>query len=78
MLYNVPTLYHLDSKEWENNKKIITSYLKIWLPFHEKAVQKEMTNNKILTKDLTVQSTEFVKNVKVIVNFSDKKFQLPK
>ncbi|MFF2878540.1 glycoside hydrolase [Gottfriedia sp. NPDC057991] len=74
ILYNVPPLYHLDSKEWEKNKKMITSYLKIWSPFHEKAVQKEMTNYKILTKDRTVQSTEFGKDLKVIVNFSDKNF----
>ncbi len=33
-----------------------------------------MTNYKILTKDRTVQSTEFGKNLKVIVNFSDKNF----
>ncbi|WP_088011487.1 glycoside hydrolase [Gottfriedia acidiceleris] len=75
LLYNVPPLYHLDSKEWENNKKMITSYLKIWSSFHEKAVQMEMTNYKILKKDRTVQSTEFGKNLKVIVNFSNSNFK---
>ncbi|PEJ57194.1 hypothetical protein CN692_13655 [Bacillus sp. AFS002410] len=75
LLYNVPPLYHLDSKEWTKNKAKLTNYLKIWSPFHEKAVQKEMTDFKILSHDRLVQSTTFGKNLKVIVNFSDENFK---
>ncbi|KKZ95956.1 MULTISPECIES: glycoside hydrolase [Bacillus] len=74
MLYNVPPLYHIDKNEWEKSKSIITSYLKVWSPFHEKAVTKPMTNFEVLSEDRQVQSTTFGKNMKVIVNFSNQDF----
>lgn len=74
MLYNVPPLYHIDKNEWEKSKSLITSYLKVWSPFHEKAVTKPMTNFEVLSEDRQVQSTTFGKNMKVIVNFSNQDF----
>ncbi|PEA88301.1 glycoside hydrolase [Bacillus thuringiensis] len=75
MLYNVPPLYHIDKNEWEKNKSIITSYLKVWSPFHEKAVTKPMTNFEVLSEDRQVQCTTFGNNMKVIVNFSNQDFK---
>ncbi|MGG0257016.1 glycoside hydrolase [Bacillus toyonensis] len=74
VLYNIPPLYHIDKNEWEKNKSLITSYLKVWSPFHEKAVTKPMTNFEVLSEDRQVQSTTFGKNMKVIVNFSNQDF----
>ncbi|OUB36695.1 hypothetical protein BK708_02405 [Bacillus thuringiensis serovar yunnanensis] len=75
MLYNVPPLYNIDKNEWEKNKSIITSYLKVWSPFHEKAVTKPMTNFEVLSEDRQVQCTIFGNNMKVIVNFSNQDFK---
>ncbi|UNK20993.1 glycoside hydrolase [Paenibacillus sp. N3/727] len=72
LLYNVPPLYHLDSQEWDSHKELISSYLKVWSPFHAKAVAKEMTGFKVLTPDRLVQSAEYGPNLKVVVNFSNK------
>ncbi|GAF06994.1 lipoprotein [Paenibacillus pini JCM 16418] len=43
LLYNVPPLYHIDQDSWKKNKQMITAYLNIWSPFHEKAVTKLLT-----------------------------------
>ncbi|MFZ7936179.1 glycoside hydrolase [Bacillus thuringiensis] len=75
ILYNVPPLYHIDKNEWEKNKSIITSYLKVWSPFHEKAVTKPMTNFEVLSEDRQVQCTTFGNDMKVIVNFSNQDFK---
>ncbi|WP_195575371.1 glycoside hydrolase [Paenibacillus sp. 1001270B_150601_E10] len=73
-LYNVPPLYHLDSKEWEKQRELITSQVKAWSPFHEKAVQRPMTDFKVLSEDRLVQATTFGSDLKVIANFSDHDF----
>lgn len=73
-LYNVPPLYHLDSKEWEKQRELITSQVRAWSPFHEKAVQMPMTDFKVLSEDRLVQATTFGSNLKVIANFSDHDF----
>lgn len=75
MLYNVPPLYQIDKNEWEKNKSLIIPYLKVWSPFHKKAVTKPMTNFDILSEDRQVQSTTFGKDMKVIVNFSNQDFK---
>ncbi|EOO27155.1 hypothetical protein IIU_05954 [Bacillus cereus VD133] len=75
ILYNVPPLYHIDKNEWEKNNSLITSYLRVWSPFHEKAVTKPMTNFEILSEDRQVQSTTFGEDMKVIVNFSNQDFK---
>lgn len=71
-LYNVPSLYHLDSTAWANEKSTILAHNKVWAPFSEKVTNEEMTDFKVLTPDRLVQMTEYGKNVKVIANFSDK------
>jgi len=74
LLYNIPPLYHLDLNEWNKHKKMLVKYLKVWSPFHEKAVRKSMTNFEILSKDRQVQSTEYGDDIKVIVNFGESDF----
>lgn len=75
VLYNVPPLYHLDKKEWADNKNLITSHNNVWSPFHKKAITKEMTDFKVISEDKLVQMTEYGKDLKVVANFSDKDFK---
>ncbi|WP_312112892.1 glycoside hydrolase [Brevibacillus reuszeri] len=70
LLYNVPPLYHLDSKRWAENQQTIMNHLKVWSPFHQKAVQREMTGFTVLTKDRLVQRTSYGDDLQVIANFS--------
>lgn len=73
VLYNVPPLYHLDKVEWEKHKEEIVKHSKVWSEFSKKAINKEMTDFKILSDDKLVQMTSFGKDLKVIANFSDEK-----
>ncbi|WP_099191274.1 glycoside hydrolase [Tepidibacter mesophilus] len=75
ILYNVSPLYHIDKKEWNKNKDLILSHYKVWAPFHKKAVKKEMTDFKVLSKDRMVQMSEFGYDLKVVANFSNKDFK---
>lgn len=72
LLYNVPPLYHLDKQEWDNHKELISAYMKVWSPFHAKAVQREMTSFEVLSSDRLVQSAQYGEDLKVVVNFSNK------
>ncbi|EGL19056.1 MULTISPECIES: glycoside hydrolase [unclassified Paenibacillus] len=76
LLYNVPPLYHLDRQVWEKEKARITAYLKVWSPFHKKAVNREMTGFRILSEDRLVQRTEYGPDLNVTVNFSDKEARI--
>lgn len=72
LLYNVPPLYHLDRKTWEEDKASILDYLNVWSPFHQQAVSHEMSAFAILTDDKLVQSAQYGEDLKVIANFSDR------
>lgn len=74
ILYNVPSLYHLDKFQWEKYKDRIIKHYNIWSPFSREAVKKEMTDFKILSDDRLVQMTQYGNTIKVIANFSDKDF----
>ncbi|MCR8644813.1 glycoside hydrolase [Paenibacillus sp. N1-5-1-14] len=74
LLYNVPPMYHLDPENWEKNKAMITDYLKVWAPFHEQAVKKEMTGYQVLSKDGKVQIAMYGNDMSIIANFSDQDF----
>jgi hypothetical protein len=78
LLYNVPPLYHLDKKAWITNKELITSYMKVWAPFHQKAVTQAMTGFQVLSQDRLVQSTSYGQDLKVIANFSNQDFKYNK
>lgn len=73
MLYNVPPLYHLDKASWQRDKTRIMAHLKVWSPFHEKAVLSPMTDFAILTKDRMVQTSRYG-NLQVVANFSNKTY----
>ncbi|MCM3146377.1 glycoside hydrolase [Brevibacillus sp. MER 51] len=74
LLYNVPPLYHLDKNMWDANQSLITNYLKVWSPFHKKAVQQEMTDYRVLSEDRLVQKSVYGDDLQVIVNFSEQDF----
>ncbi|GED59358.1 glycoside hydrolase [Brevibacillus formosus] len=74
LLYNVPPLYHLDKKMWDANQLLITNYLKVWSPFHKKAVQQEMTDYRVLSEDRLVQKSVYGEDLQVIANFSEQDF----
>ncbi|NQF16173.1 glycoside hydrolase [Brevibacillus sp. HB1.3] len=74
LLYNVPPLYHLDKKMWDTNQALITNYLKVWSPFHKKAVQQEMTDYRVLSEDRLVQKSVYGEDLQVIANFSEQDF----
>lgn len=72
ILYNVPPLYHIDKNEWQKNKELIVKHTKVWSDFSQKAINKEMTDFKILSDDRLVQMSKYNENLKVIANFSNK------
>ncbi|MGO0061294.1 glycoside hydrolase [Brevibacillus fluminis] len=74
LLYDVPPLYHLDKATWDRDKDRIVRQLKVFSPFHEKAVTREMTGFHVLSKDRLVQMTEFGNDLRVIANFSSHDF----
>lgn len=75
VLYNVPPMYHLDRKEWDNYKEAISAHHNVWSEFSKKAITKEMTDFAFLTDDHLVQSTCFGQNLQAVANFSDKEYQ---
>ncbi|MFC4075980.1 glycoside hydrolase [Salinithrix halophila] len=75
MLYNVPPMYHLDQKKWKERRQVIQRHVNAWSPLHKKAVTKEMTDFKYLSKDRSVQMTRFGSDLKVIANFSKRDFK---
>ena len=75
ILYNVPSLYHLDKFQWKKYKERIIRHYKIWSPFSRTAVTKEMTDFRILSDDRLVQLTEYGSDLKVAANFSDTEFK---
>ncbi|WP_018758167.1 glycoside hydrolase [Paenibacillus terrigena] len=76
LLYNVPPLYHMNERAWNINKQRITDYLKVWSPFHAEAVQKSMTDFKILSEDRLVQQASYGDQLQVTANFSDHKVKV--
>lgn len=71
VLYNVPPLYHLDSKEWSEYKEDIANHQKVWSEFSRKAVQNEMTDFIYLNEDKTVQETRYGSQLTAVANFGD-------
>lgn len=71
ILYNTPPLYHLDSEEWKKYKNDISEHTKIWSQFSRQAVLEEMTDFSYLTKDGSVQMSQYGKDISVIANFTN-------
>lgn len=75
VLYNVPPMYHLDRKEWDDYKDAIVTHHTVWSAFSKKAITKEMSDFAYLTDDRLVQATRFGEDLQAIANFSDKEYQ---
>ncbi len=75
LLYNVPPLYHLNSRVWEAHHENIRQHLQVWAPFHQKAVQRPMTDFAVLTADRLVQKAAYGDDLQVVVNFSEHDFR---
>ena len=74
LLYNVPPLYHLDSREWEKYREDITVHTGVWSEFSRKAILREMTDFQYLTEDGAVQICEYGDDLAVIANFGEDGF----
>ncbi|MCU6340047.1 hypothetical protein KW823_26385, partial [Enterobacter quasiroggenkampii] len=48
--------------------------LRVWSPFHAKAVQREMTAFEVLSPDRLVQLAQYGEELRVVVNYSSKDF----
>ncbi len=70
-LYGVPPMYLFDGKTYPRFKKQIIASYKIAQPVSEKTGWHEMTAFRVLSKDRTVQQTEFANGIRVTVNFGD-------
>ena len=75
ILYNVPSLYHLDKFQWAKYKDRIIKHYEVWSPFSREAVMREMTDFRVLSDDRLVQLTQYGDDIKVAANFSDKEFK---
>ena len=74
VLYNVPPLYHLDSREWDTYKDAISSHTTFWSQFSRQAVLQEMTGFKYLSDDGSVQLAQYGEDLWTAANFSDVPF----
>ncbi|MDO5581681.1 MAG: glycoside hydrolase [Planctomycetia bacterium] len=77
-LYGVPPMY-LFSKDssWDKLKEKFVASYKVAEPVSRLTGYSEMTDHRILSKDRTVQQTEFANGCRVIVNFGSNPFTLP-
>lgn len=75
VLYNVPSMYHIDRSEWNKHKDEIISHNNVWSEFSKKAIKEEMLDFRILSEDRLVQETVYGKDLRVIANFSDKDYK---
>lgn len=71
VLYNIPPLYHLDTKEWEKYKQDIISHQAVWSKFSKAAITKEMTDFVYLTDDGAVQKTVYGDKLIAVGNFGE-------
>ncbi len=75
ILYNVPSMYHLDKVECNKHKDQIITHNKVWSEFNKKAIKEEMTDFKFLTEDRLVQETIYGEDLRVVANFSGKEYK---
>lgn len=73
VLYNVPPLYHLDAKLWQEYREDITAHTKVWSAFARQAVTMEMTGFTDLSGDGLVQKTVYGNGaLEAVANFGEK------
>ena len=70
-LYGVPPMYIFTDENLERFKAQIVESYKVAQPVSERTGRVEMTSFRIISKDRTVQQTEFANGVRVTVNFGE-------
>ena len=76
-LYGVPPMYMFNRQMWRENKAEFVESYKIAAPVARLTGDSEMTDHRVLTKDRTVQQTEFANGVRITANFGNKVFTMP-
>ena len=76
-LYGVPPMYIFTGENYEKFKEQIFESAKTAMPVAEKTGWYEMTSFRILSKDRTVQETQFADGTKVTANFGDLDYTMP-
>jgi hypothetical protein len=69
LLYNVPPLYHLNSKELAKNVARIASEYRFFSPLHRQTALLPMEEFRWMTPDHLVQETTFGQAIEMIANF---------
>lgn len=73
ILYNVPPLYHLDGRLWQEYREDIAAHTKVWSAFARRAVTMEMTGFADLSGDGLVQKTVYGNGaLEAVANFGKK------
>ena len=76
-LYGVPPMYMFNRQLWRDHKDEFVESYKIAAPVARLTGDSEMTDHRVLTKDRTVQQTEFANGVRVTANFGNETFTMP-
>jgi hypothetical protein len=74
LLYNVPPLYHLNLREFEQHGDRIRAHYAFFSPLHRELALRPMTEFEWLNPDRTVQRTGFAGEVEMVANFSQAGF----
>jgi hypothetical protein len=74
LLYNVPPLYHLNLREFEQHGDRIRAHYAFFSPLHRELALRPMTEFEWLNPDRTVQRTGFADEVEMVANFSQASF----
>lgn len=75
-LYGTPPMYLFPHGAWKKQKEQFVASYKVAQPVSRLTGYSEMTNHRILTKDRTVQQTEFANGYRVTVNFGTEQFTM--
>ena len=75
-LYATPPMFLFDGNTWsEQRERFVESY-KCGGMLSEATGYSEMLNHRILTKDRSVQRTDFANGISVVANFGERPFKL--
>lgn len=75
LLYNVPSLWHLDRQELANQGKRMSELFQFFSPLHRVAGKEPLTHFEWLTPDHLVQKTYFGDVLEMVANFSDSPYE---
>jgi len=75
ILYGTPPMFMFNRSFWNDNKARFAQSYKNICPIVRAVGYAEMTNHRFLTKDRSVQQTNFSNGVTITVNFGDKPYR---